>query len=198
MLIKRYFPWAIAAIAAWLFLSGCYTQLYRPTVNGTPEAISSETLYNPNDSSAIDTTLTKEETYPGTGSDYYDRWDYWGRPSPMTRWGFDFYNYYPPYYWGYYGWEDYYGNPWWYPGYYDYWYGYPSGTAAPGEPPSKRPFGRTPNTGGAGGSSPSVQPPPSPAPSHVQPQSGGSTPSRPPSSSNKGTEKQRDFGRKRR
>ena len=157
MFARRYFLWAIGAIAAWLFVVGCFTQLYRPTVNGTPEAMSSETLYDRYDSSAIDTTLKKEESYPSAGTDYYDRWDSWGRSRPMTRWGYDFYNYSPPYYSGYYGWEDYYGNPWWYSGYYDYWNGYPVGTGAPSEPASKRPFGRRDNTGGGGGSSPSVQ-----------------------------------------
>jgi len=196
MFAKRYFLWAIAAIAVWLLVVGCYTQFYRPTVNGTPEAISSETLYDRYDSSAIDTTLTKDESYPGTGYDYYDRWDYWGRPRSMTRWGFDFYNYSPPYYWGYYGWEDYYGYPWWHSGYYDYWWGYRPGTGSPGEPPSKRPFPRRENTGG---SSPSVEPPPSPPPAHVAPHGGGSTPSRPSKESPKKDDKQqRDFGRKRR
>jgi hypothetical protein len=199
MFARRYFLWVIGAIAAWLFVVGCFTQLYRPTVNGTPEAMSSETLYDRYDSSAIDTTLTKTESYPDASTDYYDRWDYWGRSRPMTRWGYDFYNYSPPYYSGYYGWEDYYGNPWWYSsGYYDYWYGYPVGTGAPSEPASKRPFGRSPDTGGGGGSSPAVQPPPSPAPAHVAPPSGGSTPSRPQRDDSKKTEKQRDFGRKRR
>jgi hypothetical protein len=200
MFAKRYFLWVIGAVAVWLFVIGCYTQLYRPTVNGTPEAISSETLYDRYDSSAIDTTLKKTESYPSASSDYYDRWDYWGRSRPMTRWGFDFNNYYPPYYWGYYGWEDYYGNPWWYSGYYDYWWGYPTGSGAPSEPASKRPYGRDPNTGGnSGGSAPAVQPPPSPPPSYANPQNNpSSTPSRPSRDDGKKADKQRDFGRKRR
>ena len=197
---------ALPAVLVWLFVTGCYTKLYRPGFNGPPETMTSETLYERYDSSAIDTTLERTdvfgETYPGGYDNYdrYDRWDTWGRYRPRTRWGFDFYNYSPPYYSGYYGWEDYYGYPWWYSYDHGYWGGRGGGgTVAPGEPPSKRPFGRR-DGGDSGGSPPSVSPPPSspPPPSRVAPPSTPSTPTRPakatPKKSSKG--KQRDFGRR--
>ncbi len=196
---------AIPAVLVWLFVTGCYTKLYRPGFNGPPETMSSETLYERYDSSAIDTTLERTdvfgETYPGYNDYYdrYDRWDTWGRYRPRTRWGFDFYHYSPPYYSGYYGWEDYYGYPWWYSYDRGYWGGSGGGTAAPGEPPSKRPFGRR-DSGDSGSSPPSVSPPPSSPPpaSRVAPPSTPSTPTRPskdtPKKDDKG--KQRDFGRR--
>ncbi len=197
---RRYAILLLPAVAIWFLLTGCYTQFYRSSVNGTPESMSAETLYDRYDSSAIDTTLTKKETYPGgysSGYDYYDRWDLWGRPRIGTRWGFDFYNYSPPYYWGYYGWEDYYGYPWWYSWYGDdYWYRYPTTPGAPGEPPSKRPFGRRDGEDRSSPPPTSVSRPSSP-PSYASPPS-TPAPSRPSGSDAKKTKGQRDFGRKKR
>jgi hypothetical protein len=127
-----------------LLSAGCYTKFYRPgmeTAGGT-----NETLYNRNDSTAIDTTLTQDTsqyydtyTYPDSR---WDSWSYWGRPRGVTRWGFDFNNFSPDYYWSYYGYYDYYGTPWW-SSWYSPWYGYyPGGTTGPSEPPSQRPRGR--------------------------------------------------------
>jgi hypothetical protein len=198
---RRYAILLLPALAVWLLMTGCYTQFYRASVNGPPEAISAETLYDRYDSSAVDTTLTKGESYPGgysSGYDYYDRWDLWGRPRFQTRWGFDFYNYSPPYYWGYYGWEDYYGNPWWYSGYYDSWY--PYGTTTPGtpaEPPSKRPFGRRDGENSSSPPPSSVTRPSNPPPSYASPPS-TPAPSRPSGSEAQKSKGQRDFGRRKR
>lgn len=206
MSVRRYLIIVLPAIAVWLLVTGCYTKLYRPSVNGPPEAMASETLYDRYDSSAIDTTRAREdiwsETYPG-GYDYYDRydrydrWNWWGRPRMRTRWGFDFYNYSPPYYWGYYGWEDYYGYPWWYSRYGDhrYWYPYSTG-GTPGEPPSKRPFGRR-GSGERESPPPTVTRPPSSTPSYVG-SHGTPPPSRPAKSEGTKTKGQRSFGRRKR
>lgn len=194
--MRRYILMVIPAVLLWLFVTGCYTKLYRAGINGPPEGMYSETLYDRYDSSAIDTTLTKDDVFPDTypsGYDYYDRWDRWGRYRPRTRWGFDFYNYSPPYYWGYYGWEDYYGYPWWHSHRGGYW-GYGGGTVTPGEPPSKRPVGRRDE--GRRGSPPSVEAPSRPPPATHVSTPPKSSPSRPPKP--KKENKQRNFGRRKR
>ena len=87
-------------------LSGCYTKFYKPGMEMANDPYSQ--LYNRNDSTAIDTTLTKGDwdgsnQYPNyddyrNNNNSYDRWNYWGRPRNRTRWGFDFDNFYPDYY----------------------------------------------------------------------------------------------------
>jgi hypothetical protein len=167
----------IPAILILLLVSGCYTQLYRP---GMEQANRQQqaTLYNRYDSTAIDTTLRADTTgyqeYPN------DSWYDWGRPvpySPGPIWGWDYYS--PPYYWDYFGYNNYYGTPWWYnypysPGYHGGHYG---GSIA--EPPSKRGGGRSHDN--SGGGSYVAPPPPSnpptyatPPPSSPPPQSGNS------------------------
>jgi hypothetical protein len=168
----------IAMAAATLCCTGCYTKFYRPGMeqggNGPYES-----LYNRYDSTAIDTTLRAEDwqakdSYPDNDNTY-DRWSYWGSPRGRTRWGFDFYNFSPDYYWSYYGFNDYYGTPWWYNPYWDPWYGgHGNGTPGiPGEPPSRRPGKAGDESGGSGGGS-YASPPPQPAssPAYAQPQQG--------------------------
>jgi hypothetical protein len=165
-----------------LLTAGCYTQFYRPGMERVAQGPYDQ-LYNRNDSTAIDTTLTQDTTayeptpYYGYSSPYYDNWHYWGRP--RTRWGFDFNSFDPAYYWSYYGFYDYYGVPWW-NGYYDPWYGwqYPGwGGGGAGTPPTKRPGGRRDHATGGGGTY--AAPPAAPSsPTYVTP-----TPSNPPPSS---------------
>lgn len=145
----KYLP-AVLIVAASLLLAGCYTKFYRPGMEmGEGEY---GTLYDRYDSTAIDTTLTAEDW---GGGDYYpdtyDSWYYWGRPRGVTRWGFDFYNFSPGYYWSYYGYYDYYGVPWWHNSYrnYPWWYS-DGGRYTPSEPPSQRPGGRTHTAPGGG------------------------------------------------
>lgn len=166
--MKRAF-YLIPLLALFAILSaGCYTKFYRPGMETAGGA--NETLYNRYDSTAIDTTLTRED-YVGSSSYPDDRWNswyYWGRPRGYTRWGFDFHNFSPDYYWSYYGYYDYYGTPWWY----DwntpwYWRNYPGGTTTPGEPPSQRPRGRRDQD--AGGNYIQSAPAPSSSPVYVQP-----------------------------
>jgi hypothetical protein len=148
-----------------LLSSGCYTKFYNPNmeINGP---YSANELYSRYDSSAIDTTLTREdwapEYYPDNGwnnsGGYYSY--------PRTRWGFDFYNFSPGYYNSYYGYYDYYGSPWWYNDRYDnnsWWYRhgggyYGGGTGAPGEPPSQRDGRRERDTYSGDGSGSTYQP----------------------------------------
>jgi hypothetical protein len=155
-----------------LLLAGCYTQFYKPGMEGNGNGPYG-TLYNRYDSTAIDTNLTPPE--PGSQSyppeESYG-WQYWGRPRGYTRWGFDFNNFEPDYYWSYYGYYDYYGRPWWdtyyVPGY-GGWGGY-YGNGVPAEPPSKREAGRSRDGGGGSGYAPPpaqggyVAPAPAPAP----------------------------------
>jgi hypothetical protein len=140
-----------AALFVFLF-AGCYTQLYKPDMERTasPQQAS---LYNRYDSTAIDTSLRRDTTqyYPGYPEDY--GWSYWGRPRLGPIWGFD--NYMPDYYWGYYGYNNYYGTPWWYNWYQPNYPYYPGGNGGLAEPPSKRPSGRSHDTGGG-----SYAPPP--------------------------------------
>ncbi len=198
--MRRYIFFAIPAVVLWLFVTGCYTKLYRSGINGTQDTYSNDILYDRYDSSAIDTSLTKDDVFPDTyptGYDYYnyyDRWDTWGRYRPRTRWGFDFYSYSPPYYSGYYGWEDYYGYPWWYSWDRGYWHGGGGTPGTPGEPPSKRPVGRRDESPQNPPPS-SVEPTRPPPVSHVDTPS-SSTPSRP--AQQKSENKQRDFGRRKR
>ena len=141
------FALLITSLFIALVSSGCYTKLYRPGME-TDGPFSSNTLYNRYDSSAIDTTLLREDWI----RDYYpdDGWSYWGgyRDSyHHPRWGFDFYNFSPGYYSSYYGYYDYYGSPWWYRNnYHRPWYygggGYGGGGDI-GEPPSQRDGRRT-------------------------------------------------------
>jgi hypothetical protein len=149
----------LPAVLALILTTGCYTQFYRPGME-RPMA-SDDKLYNRNDSTAIDTTLT-----PGGGASEYpnndDRWQYWGRPRGYTNWGFDFNNFEPGYYWSYYGYYDYYSQPWWYDPYYDpyhYWSpgGY-GGGGSPAEPQGRRGGDRSRDSGGGGSY---VSPPPS-------------------------------------
>ncbi len=148
-----------------LLTAGCYTKFYRP---GMEQAGMGpyDTLYNRYDSTAIDTTLTRPEitdTYPD--DDY--GWYYWGRPRGYTRWGFDFYNYSPGYYWTYYGYYDYYSRPWWDRYYNPWWYWGWNGDGTPAEPPSQRDYGRrgVPGNSGSG----YVAPPPSSGGGYVSP-----------------------------
>jgi hypothetical protein len=176
----------ITLMAALLSLlsAGCYTKFYRPDMEQAGRG-AYDTLYNRYDSTAIDTTLTKPEggtTYP---EDNYG-WSTWGRPRGYTRWGFDFDNFEPNYYWTYYGYYDYYSRPWW-DRYYDpWWNGGGNGNGTPTEPPSQRDYGRraVPNDGGN-----YTAPPPAP--------SGGSYSSPPPpppnnDQKNQGNQKQED------
>ncbi len=159
--MKRYVVHLTLLAAASLLLSGCYTKLYRPGMELAGRG-PYDSLYQRYDSTAIDTTLTAPEqtdyypnSYPETR---HGGWSSWGRP--RTRWGFDFYNYDPGYYWSYYGYYDYYSVPWWHDWYRDgWWYGgghYPGGPGVPEEP---RDRGRRDAPGGGGGSI--VNPPPS-------------------------------------
>jgi hypothetical protein len=134
----------LTGILAMLVTSGCYTKFYRPgmEMNGS---FSSDQLYERYDSSAIDTTLTRQDWYPDYypyNSDYSGNnygWNDWGRPRGYTRWGFDFYNFSPGYYHSYYGYYDYYGSPWWNRSYNRRpWYYGGGGSAGPSEPPSQR------------------------------------------------------------
>jgi hypothetical protein len=170
--------WLIPLLALFTLLSaGCYTKFYRPgmeTAGNGPY----DTLYNRNDSTAIDTTLTADtSTYYDT---YPDRWYYWGRPRGYTRWGFDFYNFSPDYYWSYYGYNDYYGTPWWY----DwntpwYWRNYPwGGSGGVAEPPSRRPGGGRGRDNISGGSNAQPAPAQPGSPTYAQP----NNPSSPPTS----------------
>lgn len=182
--------WLVLPLALTALLSaGCYTKFYRP---GMELAGNSpyETLYNRDDSTAIDTTLTRGEyegeSYPGTG---WDRWSLWGRPRHYTRWGFDFYNFSPDYYWSYYGYNDYYGTPWWYDWYDPYhggwWHG--GGSGVPGEPPSQRPRGRR----DFGSDSPSAQSPSSSsAPAYSPPSNNNPPPSNDSKAGNNNNSKQ--------
>lgn len=148
-----------------MLTAGCYTKMYRPEGERMGQAGPYDQIYNRYDSTAIDTTLTRPEI-----TDVYPQEDYgwysWGRP--RTRWGFDFYNYSPGYYWTYYGYYDYYSVPWW-NRYYDPWYGWgwapPSG---PSEPPSQRDYGRRGRSGEGGG--PYATPPGQGGGSYAQPQ----------------------------
>jgi len=160
----------LAALLAFL-TAGCYTKLYRP--EGAPMGARGpyDQIYSRYDSTAIDTTLTKPEVSDVYPEDDYG-WSYWGR-SRYPRWGFDFWNFSPSYYWTYYGYYDYYAVPWW-SRYYDPWYnGGWAPPAAPGEPPSQRNYGRrerpsgsggsyAPPAGGGGNSQPQSAPPPPP------------------------------------
>lgn len=153
----------IPVLALALLTAGCYTKFYRPGME-RPDAAYSQ-LYNRYDSTAIDTTLTREDwsapdTYPE--SPYYNNWSYWGWRRGYPRWGFDFYNFSPDYYWSYYGYNDYYGTPWWHTPYWDPWYRGPGWyNQGPGEPPSQRERGRR-EPGGIGGG-PNAAPAPPPA-----------------------------------
>ena len=124
-----------------LLTAGCYTKFYRPDMEQAGRG-PYDSLYNRYDSTAIDTTLTKPEitdTYPNN-DDY--GWSTWGRPRGYTRWGFDFNNFTPDYYWTYYGYYDYYSRPWW-DRYNDpWWYWGWNGNGTPAEPPSQRDYGR--------------------------------------------------------
>jgi hypothetical protein len=146
-----------SAVLLSLLTAGCYTKFYRPDMEQAGRG-PYDTLYDRYDSTAIDTTLTKPEateTYP---EDNYG-WSYWGRPRGYTRWGFDFNNFSPDYYWTYYGYYDYYSRPWW-DRYYDpWWYWGGGGSIAPSEPPSQRDYGRRGQPGGDN----SVTPPPAPS-----------------------------------
>lgn len=173
-----------------LLSAGCYTKFYRPgmeTAGG-----SYETLYNRYDSTAIDTTLTQED-YEGSSSYPDDRWNtwyYWGRPRGVTRWGFDFNNFSPDYYWSYYGYYDYYGTPWW-NSWYSPWYGYyPNGTTGTGEPPSKRPRGRRDQDNSGTYSAPSGSTTTSPV--YSQPSNNNNNP--PPTSKSGNDTKQQQSG----
>jgi len=188
--------WLIPLLALFTLLSaGCYTKFYRPGMDMAGRG-TYDTLYDRDDSTAIDTTLM-----PDT-STYYDQypddsrgWSYWGRPRGSTRWGFDFYNFSPDYYWSYYGYNDYYGTPWWYD-WYDagYWRNNPwGGTGVPGEPPSQRPRGRR----DYGSSGANAQPPPSSSgsPTYSQPTNNSNSP--PPATKNdNGAKKQSDDGKR--
>jgi hypothetical protein len=187
--------WLIPAAAVLFLTAGCYTQFYRPTMEGARSAAEQSSLYNRYDSTAIDTTL-REDT-----SGVYDRypedygWNSWGRPRGYTRWGFDFNNFDPSYYWSYYGYYDYYGRPWWY-NYYDsnrgWWAPNPPTSGVPSEPPSKRRARQGEAT--SPGSNYAPAPPPSAPPSNAQP-----APSTPPSdngNSNNGDSQQKRSGRK--
>jgi len=136
-----------------LVSSGCYTKLYRPgmEMNGP---YSTNQLYNRYDSSAIDTTLTRDDWI----RDYYpdDNWYDWGGYRgyyQQPRWGFDFYHFSPGYYSSYYGYYDYYGYPWWYRNHYTrpWYYGGYSSPGGIAEPPSTREGRRTrPHYNGGG------------------------------------------------
>jgi len=146
----------VTSVFVMLLSSGCYTKFYRPGME-MDGPFSSNELYNRYDSSAIDTTLTREDYiqdyYPESGG-WYD----WGsyRNYPRTRWGFDFYNFSPGYYHSYYGYYDYYGSPWWSRNGYgnnNWWYrggGHGGYNTSPGEPPSQR-DGRRPRDSYNGG-----------------------------------------------
>lgn len=163
--------------ALFIFLiAGCYTQMYRPDMEPANRR-QQATLYNRYDSTAIDTTLAPDttdyyETYPDYG------WNDWGRPRQGPIWGWDYNSYMPDYYWGYYGYDSYYGVPWWH-NWYDPYYPYnPGGGGGPAEPPSKRGGRRSHDTSGgsyatppaSSGTSPAYATPP-PAPS-TPPQNG--------------------------
>jgi hypothetical protein len=189
--------WLIPAAAVIFLTAGCYTQFYRPDMESARTVASDSQLYTRYDSTAIDTTLRRDT------SDVYDRypddygWNYWGRPRGYTRWGFDFNNFDPAYYWTYYGYYDYYGRPWWY-NYYDarrgWWTNNPPVTTGPAEPPSKR-RGRLGDSPGSGESNVTPAPPPPTTPSNVQP-----APASPPpqnnGNSNNGDNQQKRSGRK--
>ena len=148
----------VTSVFVMLLSSGCYTKFYQPGME-MEGPFSSNELYSRYDSSAIDTTLTREDYiqdyYPGNNG-WYD----WGsyRNYPHTRWGFDFYNFSPGYYHTYYGYYDYYGTPWWnrygYNRGNNWWYrGYGGGHGGtPGEPPEQREGRRTRDTYTGGGS----------------------------------------------
>lgn len=158
----------LSAVLLSLLTAGCYTKFYRPDMERAGRG-PYDTLYNRYDSTAIDTTLTEPEY---TGTTYPDDnygWSYWGRPRGRTRWGFDFNNFSPDYYWTYYGYYDYYSRPWW-DRYYDpWWYWGWNGQGTPQEPPSQRDYGRRSQPGGGS----NVAPPPAPP-------SGGSYTNPPP------------------
>ncbi|RPH93743.1 hypothetical protein EHM69_09405 [candidate division KSB1 bacterium] len=156
-----------AAVLLMLTTAGCYTKFYRPGMESTGQGPYSE-LYNRYDSTAIDTTLTEDPyVYPETDNSW-DRWSYWGRPRGYTRWGFDFNNFSPDYYWSYYGYYDYYGTPWWSNYNNPWWGGSGGGSGAPGEPPSRRPTGRRNPPSSAGSY---ADPAPSSSPSYAAPNS---------------------------
>lgn len=184
----------VPVLALAVLTTGCYTKFYRSGMEqpGSPYG----QIYNRHDSTAIDTTLTREDwagpdTYPE--SSYYNNWSSWGWRRGYPRWGFDFNNFSPDYYWSYYGYNDYYSTPWWYNSYWDPWHRGPGWYyGSPGEPPSQRERGRR-EPGGIGGS-PSAPPPPpsvaspsSPAPPAPPPQrkDGGNTDQKQGSDDNK-------------
>jgi hypothetical protein len=175
-----------------LLIAGCYTQFYRPGMNMAGQG-PYDTLYNRNDSTAIDTTLTADTTQYYPPDERWNSWYYWGRPRGYTRWGFDFNNFSPDYYWSYYGYYDYYGTPWWYdwygPG---YWGNNPwGGTGVPAEPPSQRPHGR--RDYGSSGANAQPAPTQSGSPTYAQP----SNPSPPPANKNdNNAQKQSDDGKR--
>lgn len=202
----------LPAIVLTLLTAGCYTKFYRPGMEQGSGPFGQ--IYNRYDSSAIDTTLTKPE-YQGYTTYYpeyqiYDDWYDWGRPRHQrTRWGFDFYNFSPDYYWSYYGYYDYYGTPWWRSWYDPYYWRYPywGHSAEPVEPPSKRPGDRgrfdgggssysAPSVSGSSGGSyanpPAAPPPSSPAPAAKQ-QTTNATKQQPQQSS--GDSNKREGGR---
>ncbi len=180
-----FFPLVLLA----LFTAGCYTQFYKP---GMEQAQRESRIYNRYDSTAIDTTLMRGEV----DENYYPRDDYgwstWGRPR-MPRWGLDFYSYSPDYYWGYNGYNDYYGTPWWYNSYYDPYYPYyPPGSGQPVEPPSKREGGRRQRPSSSGGSA--TQSPPPAAPTYTPPPA--KTPPAPPPASNETDDQNKRSGKR--
>ncbi len=156
------------AVVLAILAGGCYTKLYRPGMELAARG-PYDSLYNRYDSTAIDTTLTEPEYDDQVYPQYDNSWYNWGRP--RTRWGFDFYNYDPAYYWSYYGYYDYYSVPWWNYPYYDPWWYRPGGPGIPGEPERPRDRGRrdAPPLGGGSyvppaPSTPMTQPPSQPDP----------------------------------
>jgi len=156
---KAWIVMLLPALLLTLLATGCYTKLYRPGMDQS--RMQQESLYNRYDSTAIDTTLVPGEVDENYYRDDYYGWSQWGRPR-RTIWGMDYYGYTPGYYYGYYGYNDYYGTPWWY-NYYDPYYPYyPPGSGTPAEPPSKRDGGRRqrPSSGGGSGTYSAPAPPP--------------------------------------
>jgi hypothetical protein len=166
----------VPAVALVLFSAGCYTQLYRPDMEGVRQRQEAR-IYNRYDSTAIDTTLRADTSVYQQDYRYLDSygWNTWGRPRGYTRWGFDFDRFDPSYYWSYYGYYDYYSRPWWDTWYDPYWgwgnYGGGS-SGGSGEPAGRRPGGGRDRNGGTGtGGGTYVAPPAAGNPSYAAPAS---------------------------
>jgi hypothetical protein len=160
-----------AVISFGVVMMGCYTMLTHPIV-AEPLPARADSLQH------SDTETPAGEMQSSTGqvsctachNAQYDHayhrhyWDDWG--------------WYPSYYYGYVGWNRYYWRPWWYDyNYPPYWWYDPGGGGggSPGEPPSKREFGRR-EFGSPAGEMPVYNPPPTQQPASQTPQ-----PQQPPS-----------------